>query len=115
MKRIFAFGFLMVLFSVSLHAAVSSLNVTLAAPTRVGTATLPAGDCKITWVVNGTEAQLTFQSSGQKPVTLPAQVVEAKSFSDELQTSTVKGVDVIQSVILKKTTFVLHPSQASGE
>ena len=114
MKRIFALVFLMVLCSLSLHAAQNSLKVTLAAPTKVGTATLPVGDCKITWVVSGAEAQLTFQTPGQKPLTVPAQVVDAKSFNHALQTDTVKGENVLQSVILEKMTFVLAPGQISG-
>ena len=46
MKRIFALVFLMVLCSLSLHAAQNTLKVTLAAPTKVGNATLPVGEVK---------------------------------------------------------------------
>jgi hypothetical protein len=114
MKRFFAIGFMMVLFSVSLHAADSSLKATLAAPTRVGTATIPAGECKITWVVNGGQAQLTFHSNGQKPITLPAQVVEEKSDTHGVEIDTVKGVQVLESVVLLNMKLVLHPSEGAG-
>ena len=114
MKRIFALVFLMVLCSLSLHAAQNSLKVTLAAPTKVGTVTLPVGECKISWVVTGSEAQLTFQSAGQKPLTVPAHVKDVKSYNHALQTDSVKGVDVLQSVIMEKMTFDLALSQISG-
>jgi hypothetical protein len=114
MKRIFALVFLMVLCSLSLHAAQNSLKVTLAAPTKVGTATLPVGAVKISWVVSGADAQLTFQPEGQKAVTVPAQVVEQKSFNHALQTGNVKGVETLESVILEKMTFVLAPTPATG-
>jgi hypothetical protein len=115
MKRFFALGFLMLVCSLSLHAAENSLKVTLTAPTRVGTTTLPAGDCKITWVVSGAEAQVTFKSSDQKPVTLPAQVVEGKSATHEVGIGNVKGEAVLQSIVLLDKTFVLQKSQGSGD
>jgi hypothetical protein len=114
MKRFFAIGFMMVLFSLSLHAAESSYKVDLAAPTRVGATTLPAGNCKISWVVSGAEAQLTFRCEGQKPVTLPVQVVEEKSDSHELEIDSVKGVQVLRSVVLLNMKLVLHPSEGAG-
>ncbi|MGA2849384.1 MAG: hypothetical protein ABSE46_10335 [Terracidiphilus sp.] len=115
MKRILGLVFMMALCSLSLHAAQNSLKVTLAAPTKVGNATLPVGEVKISWVVSGSEAQLTFQPSGQqKAVTLPAQVQDVKSYNHALQTDTVKGENVLQSVILEKMTFVLAPSAISG-
>jgi hypothetical protein len=114
MKRFFALGFMMVLFSLSLHAAESSLKATLMAPTKVGTSTLPAGDCKITWVVNGAAAQVTFRITGQKPITFPAQVVEEKSDTDGLGISNVKGVQVLQSIALKNMKFVLSASEGAG-
>ena len=114
MKRFFAVGFMMVLFSLSLQAAESSYKVDLAAPTRVGTTTVPAGICKISWVVSGAEAQVTFHCSDQKPITLPAQVVEGKSDSHELEIDTVKGVQVLHSVVLLNMKLVLHPSEGSG-
>ena len=114
MKRIFALVFLMVLCSLSLHAAQNSLKVTLAAPTKVGTSTLPVGEVKISWVLSGSEAQLTFQPAGQKAVIVPAQVQDVKSYNHALQTDTVKGENVLQSVIMEKMTFVLAPAQISG-
>ena len=114
MKRIFALVFLMVLCSLSLHAAQNSLKVTLAAPTKVGTSTLPVGEVKISWAVSGSDAQLTFQPAGQKAVTVAAQVQDVKSYNHSLQTGTVKGENVLQSVILEKMTFVLAPGQISG-
>jgi hypothetical protein len=114
MKRIFALVFMMALCSLSLHAAQNSLKVTLAAPTKVGNATLPVGEVKISWVRSGAEAQLTFQPEGQKAVTVPAQVLEQKSYNHALQTDTVKGENVLQSVILEKMTFVLAPTPATG-
>jgi len=114
MKRIFALVFLMVLCSLSLHAAQNTLKVTLAAPTKVGNATLPVGEVKISWVLNGAEAQITFQPEGQKAVTVSAQVQDVKSFNHALQTDTVKGENVLQSVITEKKTFVLAPTPATG-
>ena len=114
MKRFFAIGFMMVLFSLSLHAAESSLKATLTAPTRVGNTTIPAGEFKITWVVNGTEAQLTFHCSDKKPITVPAQVVEEKSDTHGVQIDTVWGVQVLESVVLLDKKFVLHPSEGTG-
>jgi hypothetical protein len=114
MKRFFAIGFLMVIISLSSQAAENSYKVTLASPTKVGTTTLPAGDCKITWVVNGAAAQVTFKSSDQKPVTLSAQVVEGKSATHELGIGTVKGEAVLQSVILLDRTFVFSSGEGSG-
>jgi len=116
MKRIFALGFLVALFSLSLHAAQNSLKVTLSAPTRVGATTLPAGQCKISWVVTGAAAQVTFQSSGQKPVTVPAEVVRAKNDIPSLGIGSANGVGVLQSVMTDKMTFNLQTTQspASG-
>jgi len=114
MKRSLAFGFLMVLFSLSLHAAQNSQKVFLTAPTRVGAATLPAGECKLTWAGSGADVQLTFAVKGQNPVTVPAEVVEKKSGVHAMETSTVNGVDVLHAVILDKVTFVLRSSSVSG-
>jgi hypothetical protein len=112
MKRILALSFLMILSSLSLFAAQNSLKVTLSTPTHVGNATLPAGECKISWVVTGSEAQVTFQSSGQKPVTLPANVVKASNDVHALGIADANGVQVLTSVILEKMTFNLHPTFA---
>lgn len=114
MKRILTLGSMIVLCSLSLHAAQNSLKVTLAAPTHVGTATLPAGEVKISWVVTGSEAQLTFQPEGQKALTAHAQVLDVKSYNHALQTGTVKGVDTLQSVILENKTFVLAAATTTG-
>ena len=114
MKRFFALAIMMLVSSLSLHAAESSLKATLMASTKVGTSTLPAGDVKITWVVTGTAAQVTFRITGQKPLTFPAQVVEEKSDTDGLGISTVKGVQVLQSIALKNMKFVLSPSEGAG-
>jgi hypothetical protein len=114
MKRFIALGFMAVICSLSLHAAESSLKVTLVASTKVGTSTLAAGDWKITWIVNGAAAQVTFQTAGQKSITFPAQVVEEKSDTDVLEIGNVKGVQVLQSVDLKNMKFILSPNQTSG-
>jgi hypothetical protein len=114
MKRFFAFAIMMVACSLSLHAAETSLKATLLAPTKVGTSTLPAGDCKITWVVNGAAAQVTFRFTGLKPITFAAQVVEEKNDTDGLEISTVKGVQTLESVALKNMKFVLSPGEGAG-
>ena len=114
MKRSLALGFLMVLFSLSMHAATNSQKVFLSGPIQVGATTLPAGDCKLTWTGSGADAQLTFQVSGQKPVTMPVEAIEKKSTYHAVQTNKVNGVEVLQTVILEKVTFNLKPAPVSG-
>jgi hypothetical protein len=114
MKRSLALGFLIALFSLSVHAATNSQKVILSGPIQVGTATLPAGDCKLTWTGTGANAQLTLQARGQKPVTVAVDAVEKKSTYHAVQTNKVNGVEVLQSIILEKVTFDLKPAPVSG-
>jgi hypothetical protein len=114
MKRSLAVGFLMVLFSLSMHAAQSSARMLLSGPVQVGATTLPAGDCKVSWTGSGPDVQLTLVAAGQKSVTVTAHLVEKKSASRSLTTNTVKGVEVLQEIVLEKETFVLAPTQGSG-
>ena len=114
MKRSLAVGFLMVLFSLSMHAAQSSVKVLLSTPVQVGATTLPEGDCKVTWTGSGPDVQLTLEAGRQKPVTVTAHLVEKKSNSRSVTTNEVGGVQVLEQIVLEKMTLVLAPAQGSG-
>jgi hypothetical protein len=114
MKRFMMLGFLTVLFSLSLHAAQNVSKVVFHTPTQVGSTTIPAGDYKLTWTGNGPDVQLTLEAHGQKPVTVPARLVEVKSANRSLETNTVNGVEVLQKIVFEKMTLVLSTGQGSG-
>jgi hypothetical protein len=115
MKRSLTFAFLIVMSSLSLHAAKNSQTVTLLTPVHVGAIVLPAGNCKVSWTGTGSDVQLTLDVKGQNPVTVPAHIVAQTSPGhNSVATTNVNGAEVLQAVGMEKLTLVLDGNKATG-
>jgi hypothetical protein len=107
MKR-FGVGLLALAFTFTAYAAQKSKTVDLAEPVQVGSTTLPAGPVKVSWTGTGSDAQLTFAPNGKHPITVAAQVIDAKNRDTAVQTIAVNGVEYLQQVQLNDVTLVVR-------
>jgi len=115
LKRSLAIGFLMLTSSFSLYAAKNTQTVVFPTAVQVGAANLPAGEYKATWTGTGAELQLTIDAKGQKAVTVPAHSVQQKNFyNGSITTGTVNGKQVLQTIMLEKSTIVIDAPKVSG-
>jgi hypothetical protein len=107
MKRLFGFVLVCALVAVPALAASNSQTVTIFGAVQVGSATLPAGEYKITWTGSGATAQVTLQKKGVPPVTVPARVVEEKHNHNGVSTNSQDGKEVLQTILLSNVSLVL--------
>jgi hypothetical protein len=107
MKR-FGVGLLALMFTVAAYAAKNSKTVDFTQPVQVGSTTLPAGPVKVSWTGTGSDAQLTFAPGGQQPVTVAAQIINAKNRESSVSTINVNGVQYLQQVQLNDVTLVVR-------
>ncbi len=107
MKR-FGVGLLALVFTVAAYAAKNSQTVDLAQPVQVGSTLVPAGPVKVSWTGTGSDAQLTLAPHGKKPITVPAQIVNARSSETAVSTVNINGVQYLQQVQLSDLTLVVR-------
>jgi len=115
MKRFFGFALLVASLSVPAFAAKNSQNITFTDAVRVGSTQLPAGNYKISWTANGSNAQVTIAEKGANVVTVPAKLVDAKNGHVAVLTNTVGGVQVLESIQLNNLSLVIGGATAAGE
>jgi hypothetical protein len=115
MKRFFGFALLVASLSVPAFAAKNSQNVTFTDAIRVGSTQLPAGDYKVTWTANGSNAQVTIAEKGRASVTVPAKLIDAKNGHVAVLTNTVGGVEVLETIQLDNLSLVIAGATGSGE
>jgi hypothetical protein len=115
MKRFFGFALLIASLSVPAFAAKNSQNVTFTDAIRVGSTQLPAGDYKVTWTANGSNAQVTIAEKGRASVTVPAKLIDAKNGHVAVLTNTVGGVEVLETIQLDNLSLVIGGATGSGE
>jgi hypothetical protein len=115
MKRFFGFALLLAAISVPAFAAKNSQSLNLAGSVKVGTTQLAPGDYKVTWTGEGAAVQVTLEQKGKASVTVPAKLVDQKNGHVGIITSTVGGVDVLQTIQLKDFSLVLSGAPAQGE
>ena len=107
MKRFLGLILAGTLLAVPAVAAKNTQTVTLPTAVQVGPTVLPAGDCKVTWTVSGTTAQVTLAIKGAAPVTVPAKVVEQKNAHNGVTTGTQDGKAVLQTIFLSNVSLIL--------
>jgi hypothetical protein len=115
MKRFFWFALLVASLSVPAFAAKNSQNVTFTDAIRVGSTQLPAGDYKVTWTANGSNAQVTIAEKGRASVTVPAKLIDAKNGHVAVLTNSVGGVEVLESIQLDNLSLLIAGATGSGE
>jgi len=115
MKRFFGFALLVASLSVPAFAAKNSQNVTFTDAIRVGSTQLPAGDYKVTWTANGSNAQVTIAEKGRASVTVPAKLIDAKNGHVAVLTNSVGGVEVLESIQLDNLSLLIAGATGSGE
>jgi hypothetical protein len=115
MKRFFGFALLVASLSVPAFAAKNSQNVTFTDAIRVGSTQLPAGDYKVSWTANGSNAQVTIAEKGKASVTVPAKLIDAKNGHIAVLTNTVGGVAVLETIQLDNLSLIIGGATGSGE
>ena len=115
MKRFFGFALLVASLSVPAFAAKNSQNVTFTDAIRVGSTQLPAGDYKVTWTANGSNAQVTIAEKGRASVTVPAKLIDAKNGHVAVLTNSAGGVEVLESIQLDNLSLLIAGATGSGE
>lgn len=115
MKRFFGFAFVIASLSVPAFAAKNSQNVTFTDAVKVGSTQLPAGDYKVSWTTNGSNAQVTIAEKGKASVTVPAKLIDAKNGHVAVLTNTVGGVAVLETIQLDNLSLVIAGATGSGE
>jgi hypothetical protein len=115
MKRFFGFAMIVALLSVPAFAAKNSQTVKLATIVTVGSTQIPAGDCKVTWTVSGSSAQVTLAENGKILVTVPAKVVDQRNDSISVATNSTNGSNVLMTINLDKVSLVLGSGPVSGQ
>lgn len=111
MKRFIGYAFLLASLSIPALAAKNSQTITLSGPVKVGSTQLAAGDYKVTWTGTAPDVQVTIAAKGKASVTVPAKLVDAKNGHVAVQTNTVDGAQVLQSIHLDDANLEI----ASGE
>jgi hypothetical protein len=114
MKK-FSVGLLALMFTFAAYAAKNSKTVEFGQPVQVGSTKLPAGPIKVTWTGTGSDAKLTFAPQGQKPITVPAQILAQKNPADGISTISVNGVQYLQEVDLSDLTLVVRNAPAATQ
>jgi hypothetical protein len=114
MKRFFGYALLLALITAPAFAAKNSQSLTFSDPVIVGSTTLPAGDCKVTWTGTGNDVQVTLQDSG-KTVTVAARVIQEKHNQVGYLANKQGGVDQIQTINLRNFSLVLQGATTSGQ
>ena len=104
----FGVGLLALAFTFTAYAAQKPKTVDFGQAVRVGSTNLPAGPVKVSWTGTGSDAQLTLAAKGQSPITVPAQITDAKSTETAIGTIRVNGVDYLQEVDLNNLTIVVR-------
>lgn len=115
MKRFFGYALILGMLSIPAFAAKNSQNLTVVTPVKVGSTQLSAGDYDLSWTGSGSSVQLSIAQHGKTIVTVPAKAVDTKSNVVSLSTNNVGGVDVLQSIQLRKVNLVLTGATSSGE
>jgi hypothetical protein len=115
MKRFFGFALLIASLSVPAFAAKNSQTVTFTDAVRVGSTQLTAGNYKVSWTASGSSAQVTIAENGKTVVTIPAKLIDAKNGHVAVLTSTVGGVEVLETIQLNNLSLVLAGATGSGE
>jgi hypothetical protein len=115
MKRFLGFALLIASLSVPAFASKNSQNITFTDAVRVGSTQLPAGEYKITWTANGSNAQVTIAEKGRASVTVPAKLGDAKNDHIAVLTNTVGGVAILETIQLNNLSLVIGGGTAAGE
>jgi len=106
MKRFFVSALLLASLSIPAFAK-NSQSITLTDSVKVGSTQLPAGNYKVTWTGTAPNVQVTIESKGKASVTVPAKLVDAKNGHVALQTDTVGGVQILNTIQLDNANLVL--------
>jgi hypothetical protein len=115
MKRFLGFALLIASLSAPAFAAKNSQDITFTDAVRIGSTQLPAGNYKVSWTANGSNAQVSIAERGKTVVTIPAKLVDAKNGHVALLTNTVGGVEVLETIQLNNLSLVLAGATGSGE
>jgi hypothetical protein len=107
MKK-FGVGLLALMFTFAAYAAKNSKTVDFGQAVQIGSTKVPAGPVKVTWTGTGSAAQLTLTPRGQKPITVPAQIVAQGNPWNAIATINVNGVQYLQEVDLSHLTLKLR-------
>jgi hypothetical protein len=113
MKRLLGYALMLTLTAAPAFAAKNSQSVNFAAPVKVGSTEIPAGDVKVTWTGTGDNVQVTIAGNG-KTFTVPAKVVEEKHSHTGYVVNREGGIDQLQTIQLSKVSLQLDSATASG-
>jgi len=113
MKRLFGYALMLTLIAAPAFAAKNSQSVNFAAPVKLGTTNLPAGDYKVTWNGTGDNVQVTIAENG-KTLTVPAKLVAEKHSHKGYVVTRQGGVDQLQTIQLSDISLQFENATASG-
>jgi hypothetical protein len=114
MKRLFGYALMLTLTAAPAFAAKNSQSVNFAAPVKVGSTEIPAGDVKVTWNGTGDNVQVTLAAQNGKTLTIPAKLVEEKHEHKGYIVNREGGADQLQTIQLSKVSLQLEGATASG-
>jgi hypothetical protein len=115
MKRLFGLLFILVLMSMPAFAAKNSGSITVGQTLQVGSAQIPAGDYKVSWTGTDSNATVTISQNGKTVTTFPAKIQNQKNSYVSLDTKSVNGMNVLQTIQLDNVSLIVTGSGASGE
>jgi hypothetical protein len=115
MKRFFGYAIILSSLAIPALAAKNSQSVTFSAPVKIGTTQIAAGEYKVSWTVTGSAVQVTIEQRGVSPVTVPAQLTEAKNGHTAVHTNSASGANVLDSIDFDKLTLKFAGAAHSGE
>jgi hypothetical protein len=113
MKRLLGYALMLTLTAAPAFAAKNSQSVNFAAPVKVGSTEIPAGDVKVTWNGTGDNVQVTLVANG-KTFTIPAKLVEEKHSHKGYIVSRQSGTDQLETIQLSNVSLQLEGATASG-
>jgi|SRR6516225_1863247 hypothetical protein len=115
MKRLFGSLFILVLISMPAFAAKNSEGVTFAKTIQVGSTQVPAGNYTVSWTGTDADAKVTITQNGKAVATFPAKIQNQKNPYASLNTKTVNGVDILQTIQLDKVSLIVSDASSTGE
>lgn len=115
MKHHFAFAIMLASLSVPAFAAKNSQTVAITDAVKVGSTQLTPGSYKVSWTGAGPNVQVTIAERGGESITVPAKLVPSKNGRVALQTNSVGGANVLESIQLSDLSLVLAGASNAGE
>ena len=115
MKRMLGIAVILCSLSLSAFAAKNTKEVTFSQDTKVGSTQVPAGVYKVSWTGTGSNVQIAVVKGRKTIASSPAKLVPAKNNFVGLSTSTIGGVEVLDSIQMDDFNLVLTGGQPSGQ